>query len=230
MAESSIIPDPQFQLAAQAALTGQPAGRQGSGRRGGPGRYPKPPGTHHRPTRRRPNLNFGKRHEAIISLLLANPNMTNIKLGEELGYTPTYIGMITRSDAFRELYARALAEHRKIISQEVVHRTAQVANQALGLLAEQLTSVGSAMPHAELRETADMALGRLGFGGRANGGPDGPMAPTQVTVNVGASDLQAARERAAKLVEVAPAPEGRNTPAGPAGEASQRGLAAKRED
>lgn len=45
-------------------------------------------------------------HEALIDLMLAKPRATQAELGAALGYTSVAIGIIMRSDAFRERLAQ----------------------------------------------------------------------------------------------------------------------------
>ena len=106
------------------------------------------------------------KHEAIMDYLLANPGMSLGDLAAHFGITQTWLSVVIHSPAFQD----RLAEKKDMLFHHTVVATVRdklttIAHKALDRMADQLDFESS---HKELRETADMALERLGIGGKVN--------------------------------------------------------------
>lgn len=138
-------------------------------------------------------------HDALVDLLIAEPTLTNAQLGQRMNRSAVSISVVRNSDAFKEAYQKRLAQHREMASAAIIQQTQAVASAALGKLEERITNVGDALPVHELRETADMALERLGFTNKSNGGSSEPPAGNNVAVLVNGDLITQARERASEV-------------------------------
>lgn len=103
-------------------------------------------------------------HDAIIDVLVARPDLSQRQLAAMFGYTPTGIGIIVRSDAFKaRLQARKDELVDPLIKQSIEDRFADLAHASLDILQEKLAT--SADPKLALA-ALDAAQKGLGFGAR----------------------------------------------------------------
>jgi hypothetical protein len=138
------------------------------------------------------------RHEAIIDLMLMHPDMKHKDLAAYIGVTYNWFSIIVNSDVFKAAYAKRSKEHREKVSLSVIEKTEQLASLCLDTMHEQVAENGHVMPHGELRDTAQMALDKLGYSSKPANGND-----TKLTVNIGVSadSIARARERADKVID-----------------------------
>jgi hypothetical protein len=104
-------------------------------------------------------------HDALIDLLLASPRITQAELGLQLGYTSVGIGIIMRSDVFRE----KLAERRIETIDPVIRATFEEKLNALAeISAERLmtrTQLGL-VSDKDMLASADLGARVRGYGAR----------------------------------------------------------------
>lgn len=151
-------------------------------------------------------LNY--RHRAIARWMLANPDRTLTECADELGYTLAWVSTVTNSDGFRHLIATLQNSADDAVIGSIPDKIRGVADAALEHLIDAMddADMGNRADREFVRETADMALHRLGYAPRRDAGP--PAAPTVIN-NIVAVDRALIEEtRAALLVraEVLPPP------------------------
>lgn len=134
------------------------------------------------------------KHEAIMDYLLANPTTSLGDLAAYFGITQTWLSVIIHSPAFQDRLAekKDTLFHHSVVA-TVRDKLSVIAHKALDRMADQLDFESS---HKEIRETADMALERLGIGGKANVPPAGiPGTVNNNTLIVARSIYAEAQER-----------------------------------
>lgn len=129
------------------------------------------------------------RNEYILSYMLQNPGASRKEIAAYFNVTPTWISIVTRSDAFRSRMAEILGESVVVAATETRASLEALADIAIERLAEK---VEVSQDPEFLRKTTDMALHRLGY---APVSSKAPGANVQVNLLVGREDLQAAREQ-----------------------------------
>lgn len=120
---------------------------------------------------------------------LANPDLHLKECAKLLGVTQTYLSIIRNSDAFIEYRAKRRIEHNENVSVSVVERTEELAGLTLEVLHERIEAERESISLGGVKETCDMALKALGFGG-ARGGD-----ATQVNIVIGADAETLSRAR-----------------------------------
>lgn len=110
-------------------------------------------------------------HESIIDWMLLQPEGRLGDCAREFNVTQSWLSIIVNSDLFRARLAQRRAELAGEIGATVIDRLSGIAGQALESIAEKIEKEKTKIPIGELRETAEMSLNALGYGGRA--------APTQ---------------------------------------------------
>ncbi|MBM3272848.1 hypothetical protein FJY94_06325 [Candidatus Kaiserbacteria bacterium] len=141
-------------------------------------------------------------HDQIALWLVENPGPRQTsRCAEYFGYTVAWMSTIINSDAFRARLAQVQEHCDAAVANDIPAKLRGVASLALDGLAEQLADAAQApsIVHREfMRETADMALHRLGFAPAK--GPSGPTHIGQLNVQnnllpVDPEALARARER-----------------------------------
>lgn len=149
----------------------------------------------------RNSLRFGK----IIDFILLNPGVKSSEVANHIGHSDSYTRHLMGSDAFKEQLAIRVRENQLFVGATLVSKTQELIEATLGTMIEQVKDQGTVMPHAELRETADVMLQRLGYVKGAEPAAQG--AGPSVQVNIDGDLLTRARERAAErrgIVDVTP--------------------------
>lgn len=120
---------------------------------------------------------FNYWYEALIDLLIANPEMLQSERARRLGRTQAWVSMIENSDSFKERYALRRANHSSRVSQLVEDKLHNVTNLALDKLKDALETK-DIKPEFALDAT-DTLLQRLGYTGKSEKAaapqPSGPM-------------------------------------------------------
>lgn len=138
-------------------------------------------------------------HEALADWMLLNPDKPMKDAAQVFDVTPTYVYMLKNSDSFKAYWkkrreafvARVDASSEEILGslRDKLGALAETAVDALQARMEQAVQAGAAsnIPLAEVRETADMALKKLGYGA-----PTAPAGGNNLTINIANPDLLAA--------------------------------------
>jgi len=128
-----------------------------------------------------PHTSFGQKveytHEALIDLILLNPQAPNTELARHFGCSSGHIGMLRSSDAFQaKLAMRRASDITPLLREELEARMKAVANRSLQVLQEKL-----AAPAADISETLALKAAEFGAKGLGMGGfgaaPQAPPPP-----------------------------------------------------
>lgn len=130
-------------------------------------------------------------HTAIIDDMLQYPLASNVERAARLGYSASYISIITNSDMFKAAYAARRAEVTQALDTSIVHKQMKVADQSLDLMLETLQKKRDAIPFPVLADVHDKTMNRLGYG----------VKPGQGGVNI---NVNAPNGRVAVLPTVSP--------------------------
>jgi DNA-binding MarR family transcriptional regulator len=110
-------------------------------------------------------------HDAMIDLLIANPQVTQGDLAKAFGYTPGWISRIIRADSFKEALARRKAELTDPILLQSIETNFEVLIE---------TGLKVLQQHLEAAPSFDKALKAVELGSRAMGyGAKGPQVNLQ---------------------------------------------------
>lgn len=130
-------------------------------------------------------------HENMSDFMISNPKAGNRELAAHFGMSEPWTSTITRSDVFQAYHALRLEKHRKMVSESVIEKTEGLARLSLDVLEERIERERASLNYGAVKETAEMALKALGYGGRAAPGP-----AVQVNLNLVDRDtLASAREK-----------------------------------
>lgn len=128
-------------------------------------------------------------HEHIMDVMLAHPDISLRELGVAVGYSVSYLSIMTNSDAFQ---AR-LAERK----QQVARSGVDLPNRMRAVAAVALDKLTDHVERSEdpdfLRATADMMLHRLGYAPQKAGGGVTVQTGPQVQFVISRDDLASAR-------------------------------------
>ena len=130
--------------------------------------------------------NVMPRHEAIVDWEILNPGRNQGECAEELGMSECHISVIRHSDAFVAYRHERMLVHQGLVSETVVDKIENLASLSLGILTERFDSERNEVPLGGVKDTCEMALKALGFGGAANG-PGGKNGGNVVNLIVGSS-------------------------------------------
>ena len=138
-------------------------------------------------------------YDAILDLMLLHPEWSKKDIAADLKVTPAAIYLITNSDIFKARFAQRREEFNGRLDGSIHARLLAVADKSLAIIGDVLEKKRDSIPLPQLREIAEGALDRLGYGVSKNA----PPATTQVNVQVNDSrsvvvpvtpqDLEAAR-------------------------------------
>jgi hypothetical protein len=108
-------------------------------------------------------------HDAMIDLIIANPEVTGRMLAAHFGYSEGWVSRVVRSDAFRErLAARKTEVVDPLILESVDMRFELLVQRSLEVLQEKLAKENA--PSADLAlKAADLGARALGYGAKSAG-------------------------------------------------------------
>jgi hypothetical protein len=148
---------------------------------------------------------------AVARWLLENPDRSLGECSRELGYTQPWLSQLIHSDSF-QAHLRSLHDGADaLVLQDIPSKLRGLAARALDGLAEQLeqaVELGEHEPMLQrefIKETAEMALHRLGYGPQRGGAVTVNASP-QVQFVISQDDLAQAR---ATIIDGAASVEGR---------------------
>ena len=142
------------------------------------------------------------RHEAIVDWEILNPGRTQRECAKELGMTEVHISVIRHSDAFIAYRHNRLAAHHGNVSDTVVGKTEGLAKLSLDILSERFEAERAKVPLGGVKDTCEMALKALGFGGASNA-PKSAGNVVNLILGASSEQLASAREKI-KAVNSAP--------------------------
>lgn len=132
------------------------------------------------------------RHDAIIDWLISYPQRSLSDCAESFGIGIHWLRRLINTDMFQAEYRRRAQEVRGVMVHELRNQVMATASMALEESMKRMeTGVAS---ERFLGDTVKTTLAALGYGSPAAGGPS---AAASVTINVDASSIVEARERAA---------------------------------
>lgn len=126
-------------------------------------------------------------HEELLEFIIANPRASGAEIAFHFNVTQTWVSIVKNSDAFKELWAQRRGDHFSRVSATIVEKVSALADVTVDALSEEVEKQhreGTASI-ASLRETADLALRSLGFGGKQHS-VNSPAYPINVNVNTDA--------------------------------------------
>jgi hypothetical protein len=105
-------------------------------------------------------VNVSYTHDSMIDLILAEPEVSHIKLAEVFGYSQGWISRVIASDAFQARMAERKAQLvDPTIAKALDDRLKGLATQSLEIVAQKLSSENSATYAMEALGLASRALG-----------------------------------------------------------------------
>ena len=131
-------------------------------------------------------------HRFIVDWELEHPGGKMKELAAILGCTEPHLSVVRNSDAFKDYRDRRRAEHDDKISKSVIEGVEELAGTSVEVLNERIQAERKELGLGIIRETADMALKALGYGGNRNGPTIGNLT---VINGVPADELERARAK-----------------------------------
>lgn len=112
------------------------------------------------------------KHEMIMNYIMENPQEPLASVAAHFGISSAWLSTVIHSPAFQDrlLEKKDVLFHHTVVA-TVRDKVSVLAHKALDKLVDQIDFT---LDTKELRETADMALERLGYGGKNGGAGDGP--------------------------------------------------------
>ena len=99
-------------------------------------------------------------HDAMIDLILQQPNVTSVELAELFGYSPSWIARILVADSFQaRLAQRKSALVDPIVARSLNDRLRAVALRSMDVIEEKLAAEPSAQYAMDALELATQGLG-----------------------------------------------------------------------
>lgn len=147
----------------------------------------------------------GYQYDAIIDLMIAEPNLYYADIAAKLGRSVVWVRYITNSDVFKSMLAKRQAEKADVLNSALNHKLQGVALKSLELLQERLEKNPSAISTPQVMDISSKTLERLGYGVKPiNGGTQVFAAPgSQVAVlQASPEGLANARELIRKVEDI----------------------------
>jgi len=103
-------------------------------------------------------------HDHIIDDMLAHPFDTLAERGKRLGYSPSWLSVLVKSDMFRAAYSARKGELNDQLRDSIALKMGRVADKHLEVLLEQIETKRTNIPFADLAASTNNVLEKLGFG------------------------------------------------------------------
>lgn len=135
------------------------------------------------------------RHDAIAEWLIANPESKLGDCAQVFGVTQSWLSCILHSDVFQAYYRKLRGDYVDLRVMPLRDKLHGIANRAVEKLGEQVEMASEVGDRQFLLDTAELTLGKLGYGGGKGGvtvvAPGGAVAVFQ---SVTPDDIARARE------------------------------------
>jgi DNA phosphorothioation-dependent restriction protein DptG len=116
-------------------------------------------------------------YESVVDWMLAHPDKTKKDCAEFFNVTPQWIYVLTQSDVFKALLAKRRESHNAMVSGTVIEKVEALAELSLDVLTEEFAKShqSGTMTMTFARDTADMALTKMGYTGKDSGAKTAPV-------------------------------------------------------
>ncbi len=98
--------------------------------------------------------------------MVNHPELSLRECAHYFNVTQPWLSTIINSDGWKDYYARVVQDHTARSSQNIVDKTEVLADLAVDVLTERLERERDSLPLRMVKETAEMSLKALGYGGR----------------------------------------------------------------
>jgi hypothetical protein len=102
-------------------------------------------------------------HERIVDFMIANPSAKIVDIAKAFDVTPIWVGMLLKTDAFREYYDHRMQEFQGLINQRIVTKLHGIAAVALDQLHDKVTDEMNPLSFGQVKEAAELSLKALGY-------------------------------------------------------------------
>lgn len=123
-------------------------------------------------------------YESIADWMISHPDRPLYECAAALSKSTSTISLIINSDVFKHYLLERRRSFREQHDATIIHKTTAIAEKALDLQLEVLETRRQGVPLSQLIQIGESALGRLGYGVKADG-------QGGVTVNVGGAQVVA---------------------------------------
>lgn len=137
-------------------------------------------------------------HEMVVDWMLTNPDGKLKDCAEFFSVTQPWLSTVVNSDAFKHYFRVRRKEHQGLVSATVIDKVEGLGKLSLDVLEERIENDRENISLGIVRETAEMALKALGYGGR------GAMQAAPVQVNIGVVTPDLLERARAKMRDVSP--------------------------
>lgn len=156
-------------------------------------------GAPHKPDPLRPRERFRFWYDAIIDWMLLNPDKDLTDCAKAMNRNVNTIYSVTHSDIFKARLAQRRHDFNQRLTAQIGEATQNVALAALNEIRTRITTNAAAIPTVVLKDVADSALERMGYGVK----PVGPQVVVNNndnrTIGVSAEVLREAKESMKQL-------------------------------
>lgn len=105
-------------------------------------------------------------HDTIVDIMLCHPEMTKAQIAAKLGYTPTYLSIVTGSDAFKVRMAKRRAQFvDPVVAASVEEMFGAMTERACEVLLEKLNQPTSTVDPQLALQAAQLGAKVAGMGG-----------------------------------------------------------------
>lgn len=136
-------------------------------------------------------------HYRIVDVMISQPHSKIKDVAEFFGVSPSWLGQLIKTDAFKSYYQMRMAAHQDEVGSQIIGKMQAVATKALDKLDDALTK--DEVSFTQVRESADLALKGLGYT-QPNGGVNVAVkgaqgSSTTVQIGVPSSIVDRARQK-----------------------------------
>ena len=108
-------------------------------------------------------------HHRLIDWMLANPERSGREAATHFSVSPVWISIVKHSPVFRAEFERRREMISQAVTADLVGRATALAELSLDTLNERIERNRDSIPLGQVRDTAELMLRMLGYGGRGGG-------------------------------------------------------------